>query len=47
MRRSLTTRGASSGAVGSETGGVAYFAHLGGFAFGLLTIKLFDRGVPP
>jgi len=28
--------------VGSQ-GGVAYFAHLGGFAFGLLTIKLFAQ----
>ena len=28
--------------VGSQ-GGVAYFAHLGGFAFGLLTIKLFAK----
>jgi membrane associated rhomboid family serine protease len=24
-------------------GGVAYFAHIGGFAFGLLTIKLLAR----
>ena len=24
-----------------ENGGVAYFAHIGGFAFGLLAIKLF------
>ncbi len=43
----LQVAGASSGAVGADGGGVAYFAHLGGFAFGLLTIKLFDRGVPP
>ena len=31
-------------------GGVAYFAHIGGFAFGLLTIRLFARrakSVPP
>jgi hypothetical protein len=27
-------------------GGVAYFAHLGGIAFGLLTIKLFATGRP-
>jgi membrane associated rhomboid family serine protease len=27
-------------------GGVAYFAHLGGIAFGLLTIKLFAAGRP-
>jgi membrane associated rhomboid family serine protease len=26
---------------GGEGGGVAYFAHIGGFAFGLLAIKLF------
>lgn len=30
--------------VGGEGGGVAYFAHIGGFVFGLLAIKLFaDR----
>jgi membrane associated rhomboid family serine protease len=28
------------GSAGGE-GGVAYFAHIGGFAFGLLAIKLF------
>jgi membrane associated rhomboid family serine protease len=27
-------------------GGVAYFAHLGGIAFGLLTVKLFAAGRP-
>jgi membrane associated rhomboid family serine protease len=27
----------------SEGGGVAYFAHIGGFVFGLLAIKLFAR----
>ena len=27
-------------------GGVAYFAHLGGIAFGLLTVKLFSAGRP-
>ena len=45
----VPTIGASAGvgADGSEGGGVAYFAHVGGFAFGLLTVKLFDRGVPP
>jgi membrane associated rhomboid family serine protease len=45
----LQVVGASAGvgAVGSGGGGVAYFAHVGGFAFGLLTVKLFDRGVPP
>ena len=45
----LQVAGASAGvnAVGSDTGGVAYFAHLGGFAFGLLTVRLFDRGPPP
>ena len=29
---------------GINTGGVAYFAHIGGFAAGLLTIKLFTMG---
>ena len=38
--------------VGGGGGGVAYFAHIGGFAFGLLTIKLFaarhrDYSPPP
>jgi membrane associated rhomboid family serine protease len=28
-------------------GGVAYFAHLGGIAFGLVTVKLFSAGRPP
>ena len=27
------------------SGGVAYFAHIGGFLFGLLAIKLFANGV--
>jgi rhomboid family protein len=36
-------RGLTSGGLG-DGGGVAYFAHIGGFAFGLLTVKLFaDR----
>lgn len=30
--------------LGSTTGGVAYFAHIGGFAAGLLAIKLFTLG---
>jgi membrane associated rhomboid family serine protease len=30
-----------------EAGGVAYFAHLGGFLFGLLTVRLFARREPP
>jgi membrane associated rhomboid family serine protease len=29
------------GSAGGEGGGVAYFAHIGGFVFGLLAIKLF------
>jgi membrane associated rhomboid family serine protease len=29
-----------------QGGGVAYFAHLGGIAFGLLTVKLFSAGRP-
>ena len=32
--------GLTSG-TGNAGGGVAYFAHIGGFAFGLLAIKLF------
>jgi membrane associated rhomboid family serine protease len=31
--------------VAGQGGGVAYFAHIGGFAFGLLTIKLFANRV--
>jgi len=31
--------------VGSAGGGVAYFAHIGGFLFGVLTIKLFANNV--
>ena len=30
---------------GQTGGGVAYFAHLGGFLFGLLAIKLFANNV--
>ena len=33
--------GAAGLTSGGDGGGVAYFAHIGGFAFGLLTIKLF------
>ena len=35
---------------GTEGGGVAYFAHIGGFVFGLLTIRLLAqrrRMLPP
>jgi membrane associated rhomboid family serine protease len=43
---------ASVGGAGSSSEGVAYFAHIGGFAFGLLAIKLFvarrsPRAAPP
>jgi membrane associated rhomboid family serine protease len=31
--------------IGSEGGGVAYFAHIGGFLFGLLAIRLFANNV--
>ena len=31
--------------VGSTGGGVAYFAHIGGFLFGVLAIKLFANNV--
>jgi membrane associated rhomboid family serine protease len=27
-------------------GGVAYFAHIGGFAFGLVAVKIFAAGQP-
>lgn len=39
----------SIGILGGEEqgGGVAYAAHIGGFAAGLLLVKLFDRGVQP
>jgi membrane associated rhomboid family serine protease len=37
---------ASSVQVGSAGGGVAYFAHIGGFAFGLLTIRWWVRKNP-
>jgi membrane associated rhomboid family serine protease len=33
----------ASAATGGDAGGVAYFAHIGGFLFGLLTIRLFAR----
>jgi membrane associated rhomboid family serine protease len=29
-----------------QSGGVAYFAHIGGFAFGFLAVKIFSRGRP-
>jgi membrane associated rhomboid family serine protease len=31
----------ASASAGGDVGGVAYFAHIGGFLFGLLTIKIF------
>lgn len=37
---------ASSVQVGNAGGGVAYFAHIGGFAFGLLTIRWWVRNEP-
>jgi membrane associated rhomboid family serine protease len=33
-----------AGSLGSEGGGVAYAAHIGGFLAGMLLIKLFDKG---
>jgi rhomboid family protein len=33
--------------IGGTTDNVAYFAHVGGFLFGLLAVKLLDRGRPP
>jgi membrane associated rhomboid family serine protease len=35
----------ASSSSGGDVGGVAYFAHIGGFVFGLATIKLFARHV--
>ncbi len=35
-----------AGLAGSSSEGVAYFAHIGGFAFGLLTIRMFARRQP-
>jgi membrane associated rhomboid family serine protease len=35
----------ASAASGGDVGGVAYFAHIGGFLFGLLAIKLFANRV--
>jgi membrane associated rhomboid family serine protease len=34
---------AGAGGIGSSSEGVAYFAHIGGFAFGLLGVRLFVR----
>ena len=31
--------------VGGEAGGVAYFAHIGGFVFGMLLIRMFANRV--
>jgi membrane associated rhomboid family serine protease len=36
--------GSASFTAPEEGGGVAYFAHIGGFAFGLLTVRLFAPG---
>ena len=33
-----------AGSLGSEGGGVAYAAHIGGFVAGMLLVKLFDKG---
>jgi membrane associated rhomboid family serine protease len=33
-----------AGSLGTEGGGVAYAAHIGGFLAGMLLIKMFDRG---
>ncbi|MGH2675062.1 MAG: rhomboid family intramembrane serine protease, partial [Actinomycetota bacterium] len=34
------------GALAGDTGGVAWFAHIGGFAFGVLVAFVFYRGRP-
>ena len=39
----LQVLAAGSGQVGGSAGGVAYFAHIGGFLFGLLTIRWWVR----
>jgi membrane associated rhomboid family serine protease len=44
MQLFLGANDLASPAVGAE-GGVAYFAHIGGFAFGLLAIKLFANRI--
>jgi len=31
------------GSLGGEGGGVAFFAHIGGFAFGILLVKVFEK----
>ncbi len=38
--------GVTSLGIGEQGGGVAYFAHIGGFVFGILTVKLFTLGRP-
>ena len=43
----LQVYSAGSGQVGSAGGGVAYFAHIGGFIFGLLTIRWWVRRAEP
>ena len=44
----LQVYSAGSGQVGSAGGGIAYFAHIGGFIFGLLTIRWWvQRAEPP
>jgi membrane associated rhomboid family serine protease len=35
------------GQVGGASDNVAYFAHIGGFIFGFVAVKLLDRGPPP
>jgi membrane associated rhomboid family serine protease len=45
----LQALGAAAGfhALSGGGGGVAYFAHLGGFAFGMLTVRALDQGPGP
>jgi membrane associated rhomboid family serine protease len=43
----LQVLAAGSNQVGTAGGGVAYFAHIGGFAFGLLTIRRWVRPEAP
>ncbi len=39
--------GSSSFVAPEESGGVAYFAHIGGFVFGIATVRLFQPRRPP
>jgi len=40
----LVSAAAGVGQVGETEGGVAFFAHVGGFIFGLATVRAFQPG---